>query len=100
MKIPRIFFFRIIFLFAVVCCFAVNANSNCGIQPINIELPAGPSSAEHCLTSDNDFGHGDEITQACNFWLVGIPLNRFSIPENTAVTYQFSISVWQPPKIS
>jgi hypothetical protein len=99
MKLFRKRFFRVFFIVSLLSCIEADAFSYSGIQNYYIELPGENSESGNMLLSDNDSLNHDQIPQSLKHQIVQKPICRIPVLQVPFLISDFSVSIWQPPKI-
>ena len=98
-KSPKIFF-GIIFTLAVLFCFGIIDNSHSNIQLFSIALSVGSNSDGNSFRTDIDSFDDDQNSPVIESSSVTESISQLPIPRKFFLINKFSLSVWQPPKIS
>jgi hypothetical protein len=99
MKIFRKTYFRLFFLVAVFTCLGMDAYSNSGIHTDTIEFSGEHTKSGNSITKDNDSGNHDQIPYKYKFSFVSEPALIMPVLLKPFLVSDFSVSIWQPPKI-
>jgi len=100
MKSQRDILIRLIFVFAVLFCFGISAQSNFTVQPCNVEVSTASNSGAGDLSFGIDYFEDDQINHSDSFGLFEQSRKQHSSRRNSLLINEFSYSVWQPPKKS
>jgi hypothetical protein len=99
MKIFRKTYFRLYFLVAVFTCLGMDAYSDSGIHTYTIEFSGDHNKSGNSITKDNDSGNHDQIPYKYRFSFMEEPAGMMPVLQYPFLVSDFSISIWQPPKI-
>jgi hypothetical protein len=91
--------FELLFIPAILCCTVINAHTDCVNQLFIIEHSAGENSVESNTGQDYSSLHQDQIDNSASFDLTVELKSKIPTLLNYTLINNFSISVWQPPKI-
>jgi hypothetical protein len=88
------------FLIAVPLCLGINFYSYYSLQHINNETLTGNNGIEYSFSCNTDTLDEDEIIQAEDLNLSTEPVSFIHWHQVFIPVHIFSLSIWQPPKIS
>jgi hypothetical protein len=88
------------FLIVVSLCLGINFYSYCSLQHINNEILTGNNGIEYSFGNNSDTLNEDEIIQAEDLNLSTEPVSFIHWHQVFYPVHIFSLSIWQPPKIS
>jgi hypothetical protein len=100
MKTNRKIALGFIFTLAVLICFGMHGHLYSGILTSGVELSSGSNNVGNSVSSDIDSSDDDQISCAIESSSLVEPLSQIPVPRNLFLIQKFSLSVWQPPKIS
>jgi hypothetical protein len=99
MKRPGKILFNILILLAVFFSIGLISYSNFNRQQYITEFSTSSDSIEDSYLSDFDNMNEDLINHTYKFGFNVAPEGQKPLPRNCPIIHNFSISVWQPPKI-
>jgi len=97
MKVLRKSLFRILFFVALLCCLGIDMYSN--YHTYNMEVSGEHNKSRNSLAKDIDSHSHDQISNKYRFCFVAEPTALIPLSQNPFTASDFSVSIWQPPKI-